>query len=195
METVNWISRIALTVCSGVAFGVLAMTGVVAAVVFPAMRDLDPALPQYSGYSGQHWSLAAGLIAERFFGVGFVAVGVALGVCVAAAGGLVLCRGSSRLPAARLGLLAIAAGVFLTHVAWLQPAMRGAALEYRAAAASGDEIVAREAKARFDALHPYASGLVLGASASSLALFVASSSVPSPFRSGARHERGAGARR
>jgi len=164
----------ALTVFSGIAFGVLAMVGVVAAVVFPTMKGLDPTLPGYAGYSGPHWSLAAGVVAERVFTIGFAGAGVALACCVAAVVLLSVSRGAGRLPVGRLALLVIAAGVFLAHVGWLQPRMTEAAREYRAAAARGDEEGAEVAKSQFDAMHPNASRLIMGAALLSLALFIAS---------------------
>lgn len=57
-------------VCSlGLWFGGLVMTGAAAAIVFPTMKGLKPVLPEYSGYSGDHWMLAAGHVAARVFAV------------------------------------------------------------------------------------------------------------------------------
>jgi hypothetical protein len=47
--------------------GSVAMSGVVAAIVFPLMRTLDPTLASYSAYEGDHSLLAAGRIASKVF--------------------------------------------------------------------------------------------------------------------------------
>ena len=91
MSTLSTLTRslnTLLVVSSGVVFGVLAMTAVVAAVVFPKMRELDPTLPGYPAYDGAHWSLAAGIVAERVFDIGFVIAGVAVAGCIAGVLGL-----------------------------------------------------------------------------------------------------------
>ncbi|MCC7388986.1 MAG: hypothetical protein IT431_09480 [Phycisphaerales bacterium] len=160
-----------LVVSSGVVFGVLAMTAVVAAVVFPKMRELDPTLPGYPAYDGAHWSLAAGIVAERVFDIGFVIAGVSVAGCIAGVLGLAVTRGRSGMPIVRLGLTLIVTALFCTHVGWLQRRMDQAAGEYRAGAAAGDSAVAHEAKARFDAMHPTASRLISGATLAGLALF------------------------
>lgn len=174
MDAMDRTAAAGLTVFSGIAMGALAMTGVVAAVAFPTMRALDPSLPGYAGYGGAHWSLAAGVLAERVFHIGFAVAGVCLLVCVGAVGVMLARREGGRMPIVRAGLLLVTLGVFLAHVAWLQPRMDEAAAEYRAAAAAGEGERAIAAKARFDGMHPNASRLVMGATASALALFAAS---------------------
>lgn len=43
--------------------GALVLTAVAAFIVFPEMRRLDPSLPGYERYTGEHWSIAGGHIA------------------------------------------------------------------------------------------------------------------------------------
>jgi uncharacterized membrane protein len=174
METLSRLSSAALTVFSGIVFGITAMTGVVAAVVFPTMRTLGPSLPEYAAYGGPHWSLAAGVVAEKVFVVGFAAAGVALVLALVSGAGVAFTRGRRGWPVARLALLLLTAGIFLTHVAWLRPRMDAAAEEYRVAAAAGRAEGAAEAKSHFDGMHPIASKLIGAVTLSSLALFVAS---------------------
>lgn len=180
MSTPRRLLETLLIVSSGVVFGVLAMTAVVAAVVFPKMRELDPTLPGFSQYDGAHWSLAAGIIAERVFDIGFVIAGVAVAGCIGGVLGLVFARGGSgasgagRMPIVRLGLTLIVAALFCTHVGWLQRRMDSAAEDYRQAAAAGNNDAAHEAKARFDAMHPTAANLISGSTLAALALFVVS---------------------
>jgi hypothetical protein len=164
-----------LTVFSGLAFGALGMTGVFAAVVFPAMKGLNPSLPEYAAYSGAHWSLAAGILAERVFGIGFAIAGASLALCVASVVGLGLWRpAGGRPPVGRAGLLLLTLALFLAHATWLQPRMDAAVGEYRSAAIAGDSESAARAKQRFDGMHPFASRLLAGSALSALALLVAS---------------------
>lgn len=173
----NRLARLAstlLVVCSGVALGVVAMTGVVAAVVFPTVRDLGPVLPDHASYTGPHWSLVAGVVAEGVFRIGFLVVGAALFGALLGVLVLAFRRGARRLPVVRLGLVAVTLGLFLTHVGWLQPRMNDAAAEYRNAASVGDNTVASEAKSRFDSMHPTASRLIGATTIAALLLFVCS---------------------
>lgn len=173
----NGIARVAstlLVVCAGVAFGVVAMTGVVAAVVFPTVRDLGPVLPDHASYTGPHWSLVAGVVAEGVFRIGFVVVGVALFGALVGVLVLAVRRGARRLPVVRLGLVLVTLGLFLTHAGWLQPRMNEAASEYRDAAVAGDNNRATEAKSRFDSMHPTASRLIGATTIAALLLFVCS---------------------
>ncbi|MFG0259132.1 MAG: hypothetical protein ACF8LK_02175 [Phycisphaerales bacterium JB041] len=183
-----------LVVCAGVAFGVVAMTGVVAAVVFPTVRDLGPVLPDHATYTGPHWSLVAGVVAEGVFRIGFVVVGAALGGALLSVIALAVQRGERRLPVVRLALLVVTLGLFLTHAAWLQPRMDRAATEYRDAAGLGDNAAASEAKARFDAMHPTASKLIGATTIAAPLLFVGSAwaatqSGASPSHPGHKDER------
>ncbi|HZW10382.1 MAG TPA: hypothetical protein VFF69_10805 [Phycisphaerales bacterium] len=175
METLRRLAGTMLTVCSGIGFGVTAMTGVVAAVVFPTMKELGPSLPAYAAHGGPHWSLAAGMVAERVFNIGFAVTGAALLGAMASVLVLAFTRGRREWPVARLALLFVTTGIFLTHFAWLQPRMDSAAAAYRKAAAAGRADEAAEAKGQFDDMHPIASKLIGGVALSSLALFVASS--------------------
>jgi len=62
------------------------MSGVVAAIVFPLMRKLDPSLASYPGYEGDHSTLTAGLVASRVFFtvdvIQFICASLALGTLV-----------------------------------------------------------------------------------------------------------------
>ena len=161
-----------LIVFSGIAFGVLAMTGVVAGVLFPTMHTLNPTLPAYGAYSGAHWSLAAGIIAERIFDIGFVIVGVSFGICWSSVLVLVFMSRRYGFPVLRLMVLGVVSSIFLFHIGSVQPAMNRAATAYRAAALAGDTERAAQAKARFDALHPTASNLIISSTMGMLALFL-----------------------
>ncbi|MGQ0628913.1 MAG: hypothetical protein ACT4PL_12535 [Phycisphaerales bacterium] len=55
------------TFALGLWFGSLIMSGVAAAVLFPTLKRLDPTLGAYPKYTGSHWLLAAGHVAEIVF--------------------------------------------------------------------------------------------------------------------------------
>lgn len=163
-----------LTVSSGFAFGVLAMTGLFAALIFPTVRDLDPSLPAYVAYDGPHWSLAAGVVAERVFRVGLPVAGIAVLLALLAALVLTARRDTDRFPVARLGLSVVCVALLAAQALWLQPRMNTAAEAYRDAAISGDNTTAQRAKAEFDAMHPTASRLLGSGAIASMALFLCS---------------------
>ncbi len=67
------IAQIIHLVALSIWLGSVAMSGVVAAIVFPLMRTLEPTLASYPDYQGDHSLLAGGLIASKvFFAVDFV---------------------------------------------------------------------------------------------------------------------------
>lgn len=51
----------------GLWLAVLASAGVMAALSFPTMKELAPALGEFEAYDAPHWPLAAGALAERGF--------------------------------------------------------------------------------------------------------------------------------
>src|SRR5690349_21676927 len=48
-------------VAAGVWLGSLVMTGAYAGLVFRTMRTLNPSLPDFGAYPGEHWRLAGGM--------------------------------------------------------------------------------------------------------------------------------------
>ncbi len=51
----------------GLWLSVLASAGVMAALAFPTMKELAPALGEFEAYEAPHWPLAAGTLAARGF--------------------------------------------------------------------------------------------------------------------------------
>ncbi len=51
----------------GIWLGAVLMAGATAAIIFPQSKALGLTLPDYAGYTGEHWRLAAGLIQARVF--------------------------------------------------------------------------------------------------------------------------------
>ena len=79
--------------------GLIAMTGVAAAVLFPAAKRLDPVVEAFAGYPGEHWRIVAGQPANQLF---------------------LICDMAS------LGLLAVAA-ITLALRLWIKPRFRSSA--------------------------------------------------------------------
>ena len=151
----------------GLWLGALVLAAAAAAIVFPALKELDPSLTAFSKYQGPHWVLAGGRIGARVFTV----LDVVQVACVLMAG-LTLAIAVSRLGlsvqristfvrvALVLGLVAILA----YRLALLEPSMQKSLRAYWSAAAEGDNTAAARHRAEFDAGHPLETRL-LGATA------------------------------
>lgn len=155
------------TLALGVWLGVVVLSGAAAATIFPTMKALAPSLPAYAAYTGDHWMLAAGKVADRVF----AASDVAQFACATLAGaGLMLARPIRhewwRTPraAARICLLCCAITLLAYQLFVLSPRMQGNLKGYWAAALAGDTPLAETLRAAFSADHPTATN-VLGATA------------------------------
>lgn len=153
--------------------GTLVMTGVAAAVIFPEMRRLDPALATYSNYTGEHWMLAAGHVAAKIFAISDT---IQL-ACAALAGLTFLVALFSRrllpfrfMAAMRLIGLLTAFGALSYQAGSVGPAMQRELGEYWMAAQEGRNDDAAFHQLLFREQHPKASR-TLGISA--LAVLVA----------------------
>jgi hypothetical protein len=147
-------------VAMGLWVGSLGMTGAVAAIIFPAMKSLEPTLGAYALYSEQHWRLAAGHVASRVF---FVSDIVQL-FCAPLAGiALVLLVLRKRVPwpsrliAARLVVLTLLMALLSYRFFVLAPRMDRALSDYRAAASEGEMDSASAHLLAFNTDHPIAS--------------------------------------
>ena len=145
----------------GVWLGALIMTGAAAAITFPMMRDLDPALGAYPDYTGEHWSLGAGVIADRIFLVCDIVQFVCAFLAFATLGwGLLAWIKRSIAGVVRT----IAVGLAMAMVSyWLFIFTMQLDVHldaYWAAAAAGDNEGAATAKSAFDAMHPLATKLM-----------------------------------
>lgn len=148
------VAVLALTL--GVWFAAIVGAGAMAALAFPTLRELDPSVPAYQLYEGPHWSLAAGVLAER----GFRLSDRVQVVCAVLALLLAWClpRDGSR-TAGRLAVacLALATGGLVYQLGLLRPRMDEHVVAYRVEAREGRAEDAARHKAAFDALHPSAS--------------------------------------
>lgn len=146
-------------------FGAAGMSGVFAAVTFPMMKRLDPKLPGYAGFEGEHWSLAAGQLANRVFViadsaqfVGAMAAGVTFAVLVARRH-VAADRLSTWVRGLSLSVgIACVAGLLIV----VQPGMQSSFRAYWSAAEQGLTQEALRARGAADALHPWASRLIMG---------------------------------
>lgn len=159
------------TLCEGVFLGsvglwagVIAMVGAVAAIAFPTVRELDPALAEYAAYPGEHWRIAAGAVMNRAF---LLADGVGGAVVLLATGAVVVMLASGRVRAGtpamvlRLAALAVGAGLTVYTLAAFRPEMQGHLETFWSAARAGEVNEAETARAAFDAMHPRASFLLI----------------------------------
>ena len=148
---------------AGLWLGVLVMTGSAAAVIFPAMHKLDPRLPGYAGYSGEHWLLAAGHIAAPLFWIAdAIQLGCAL-ICGLTLGLIFVSPVPWRRPigsSIRLLALFSAMGLLAYSLLVLSPRMNSNLAEFWAAAKLGDTPAADAAQALFNADHPTATSIL-----------------------------------
>ncbi|MEX0875910.1 MAG: hypothetical protein WD114_00485 [Phycisphaerales bacterium] len=150
--------------------GAVAMSGVVAAIVFPLMRELDPTLGAYPGYAGDHALLGAGRIASTVFftvdsiqfACGFIALAT-LAVLVALGYAL-----NTLARVFRLIVLCMTLGLLSYHLFFFMPGLQETLQGYWTYAAEGETVRADAFKDRFLESHGTASRLI-----GSLALMVA----------------------
>lgn len=155
----------------------LVAAGLAAAAVFPVMKGLEPRLPEYAAYTGEHWMIAAGHVGRRVFSIAdraqLVMSGIAV-VTLAVATRLRLCGGPWL--ALRWIAVGVAAGLAVYNGLVLAPRMDEDLLAYWAAAREGDSAKAAQYKAAFSGAHPHAS-MVLQVGAASVFVGVISAAV------------------
>lgn len=145
----------------GVSLGVLVVAGVTAAVTFPTMHALDPHLPGFAGYSGPHWLIAGGHIAQRVFSItdsvqiGCLAL-ILLTFLIAASRP----DQSRALLLSRSVILSGLVGVALYRLVLFNPENTRNLMVYWDAARAGDASAAESAKNAFDSSHPVSTRLM-----------------------------------
>lgn len=153
----------------GVWLGAVVATGVFAAVVFGAVRELDPSLPAFAAYEGSHADLLAGFVQNQVFAAvdiaqfacAFLALASMIGLLTL--GKLPLNRWSTGL---RMLGLSLAMGLVSFYLLVLMPRMAENVRAYWSAAEQGQTEQAAASKAAFDADHPTASNTLQGVAAS-----------------------------
>lgn len=167
-------AELAHTAALGVWLGVLAMSGVTAAIIFPTMKSLQPTLGAYSAFDGEHWRLAAGIVQARVFAVAdtICAVLAIIAVVTLALAWLRTDFGSW-LGRARILAVVVACIALGNQLFVLGPTMSQNVRRYWAEAAAGNNRVAEQARQAFEADHPAASrtlGVQFGAAGIALLL-------------------------
>ena len=144
--------------------GTVLMTGVTAALAFPTMKALDPTLPGFAKFNGDHWMIAAGSVMNKAFlvsdWVGLVCAGLAVVTLLFVLLGV---RVKFAKPATVLRTVALAAalGMSIYAVAVLRPHMQAELTDFWDAARAGDSDTAAIHQQAFDDLHPKASFLLI----------------------------------
>lgn len=152
--------------------GALLVTGATAYFVFTLLKRLDPTLPEYAAYGGEHWRLLGGYVAERLF-IGGDVVGF-LAICVGGGAFALACWKGHPHPrtwvaAFRALLIMAMVGVMTYRFAVLDPAMQADLAAYRQAAALGDTETALSLQGEYDVHHKTASNVIVGSLLLSLA--------------------------
>jgi len=138
--------------------GLIIMTGVMAATVFPMMKDMAPTLGQYAEYKGDHWLIAAGRIANRGFVISSIGEGLCLIAAVTSLVFLTMHRHLTYVAAgARWATTIVLLCILGYSVLMLRPRMGANAGQYWEAAQAGDQVRAEAFQAAFNADHPRAS--------------------------------------
>lgn len=163
-------------VALGLWLGSLVMAAATAAIVFPTMKALDPRLPAFSAYTGEHWLLTAGQIGERVFTISYlIAFPCSLAAIVTLAVLVLIFRLPRTRPAVilRIIALAIAVAAFAAQLLIVSQSMNASLRAYWAAALAGENEVAARHQAAFRDLHPTASTLMGVTGVSLLVAFAA----------------------
>lgn len=140
---------------------VLLTSGLVAAIAFPQMKDLQPTLDAFTNYSGDHSSIAAGHIAARVFEVTLYAR------LLFAVVSLFTLLGSpkDRVPTfwriGRMAIIVICIALAIYSAFVLYPQMLNNLNAFWTAAKAGNTAEADAARIAFDADHPWASRLLI----------------------------------
>lgn len=151
----------------GLWLGALVTAGLTAAMLFPTMKGLDPHLPAYEKYTGEHWVIAAGQPMAKIFLYTDIIQFVCAALCIATMGVLLFkCRLSLRRASAAVRVLSLVAAICLLGFRgiYLAPRMELNMRGYWEAAIQGDNTGAAKFKDVFSADHPLASRL-MGATA------------------------------
>lgn len=147
-------------VALGIWTGGLLMTGIAAAILFPTIRALNPALPSYERFTEPHWAIAAGHVGRRIFLAADVVQMTAAGLTLLGVGGLIIAGRWPRhtiIGATRLALIGAALTLVCYQLIVLGGRMDTNLTGYWTAAREGHMDEALRLRAAFEADHPVAS--------------------------------------
>lgn len=138
--------------------GVVVMSGIFAAVLFPTMKRMDPVLPEFATYTGEHWRVAAGRIASLIFLISSWMQGGLLAASLAA---LLPSSLRARHSRVRLAVIAVTTLLLLVVIGTIFLPLQHMLHEYWNFAKQGDMERASMIQKRFDALHKFATPSML----------------------------------
>jgi hypothetical protein len=148
---------------AGVCTGAILMAGVTAAILFPAVKKMDPQLPAYSAYTGEHWRIVGGHIGEPMF----LAVDLVQFVCLLLTFGTLTAIAFSRDESTRrisFAVRSLALLVAFVTFCWrffvVTPPLNETLQAYWKAAQAGNNDQAGVYQAAFDAGHGTSSTLM-----------------------------------
>lgn len=158
----------------GLWLGLLVLSGIAAAVTFPTMRELSPSLMTFALYPGEHWRIAAGMVANGIFGAANTGSWVCGVVALVAVTLLAASeRGERRTRALLMArwFVVVPIVVLAYNTMILRPRMDSNLSAFYEAARDGRVEAADTYRAAFEEDHPNASR-VLGAMALSVLLSI-----------------------
>jgi hypothetical protein len=137
-------------------------------LIFSQMKKLQPSLPEYAAYTGEHWKIAGGMVANKVFViVDYVQLSCAILAILTL--GLTLLAANQAVPkyrpplaGVRILFLSIACALFCYQLFILAPPMAVHLNDFWVAAKDGKMAIADAEQAAFDADHPTASNVLKG---------------------------------
>jgi hypothetical protein len=147
----------------GLWLGFVVAAGAYAAAVFPTAKNLDPRLPGFEQYTGDHWLIVGGRIAQTVFLIGDIAQFFCALIAVGTFACTVWMFGGGERRAAlyvRGFALAFALASLASLLLIVNPKFVSATNAYWAAARTGDNIAAAAHQQIARQTHPYATSLM-----------------------------------
>ncbi len=175
----SWLSTVHLLSLT-IWLAALLAAGLSAALIFSQMKKLQPSLPAYAAYTGEHWKIAGGMVANKVFViVDYVQLSCAILAILTL--GLTLLAANQAVPKYRPALagvrilfLSIACALFCYQLFILAPRMAVHLNDFWVAAKDGKMAIADAEQAAFDADHPTASNVLKGTAATVFLLLITS---------------------
>ena len=164
--------------------GVICTSGFVAAVLFPTMKRLNPRLPEFEAFGGEHWRIAAGQVGAKMFAAAGWAQSALMIIGLLALASATSFSLRSVAARVRLGVvLTAAAAAMISNSMIYQPMVRIIG-EFWRAAAGGQIDIAAAKEAEFTAMHGWSTGSMLAMIVLNLACLVVAAkslcSTPAP---------------
>jgi len=151
--------------CLALWLGVIVMTGLFAAILFPMMKQLDPTLPGFASFPHDHWKIAAGHVANRVFTIGTWIQFSLWFICGATWVAIAWDQSVRKLRITRSGALMFTGLILTITTNLVILPLNGHLKSYWTAAAKGDTTTALAEQAEFDRLHHLASPAFLAVAA------------------------------